>query len=56
MLLYFFIYSLVDIFGSSSYTPMLIAFIIDQLIVAARQHFGQLNISTKSIIDKKFLL
>ena len=57
-LLFFYclLYTVVDIYSSEGYMPLAVVFLFDVGLVFIRNYFGEFNISSKTLLDRKFLL
>jgi len=56
ILLLVLLYALCSVLFQSSLVAILVCFIVDRLLVAARSYLGQINISRKTLLDERFLI
>jgi meckelin len=56
IILYALMWSVSDLLFSNTIVSALIVYLLDKGIVAARSHWGEINLSKKSLIDAQFLI
>jgi len=56
LIFYSLLFNFVDMFFDDCITAAITVCVVDVILLAIRRHFGELNISNKSLIDWKFLI
>ena len=49
-------YACVDFLFNNTFASIVSTYIVDRILVAARHHWGKLNMARKTLIDERFLI